>query len=180
MQEIEALRVVRAAVDLWVLQGEACFVGPSPTGMDEIRAPVFVSLYQQERLRGCVGTLEPAGALGPVLIECAVAAASRDPRFPPLTADELPRTRLEVSVLTFPIEVARPEEILVGRDGIVLEKGGRKGLLLPQVALHNGWTREQFLDQVCVKAGLPPAAWKDGARIAVFQAQVFSEQEPSS
>ena len=178
-QEAEALRVVRTAVDLWVLRGETYFMGPSQSGMDELRAPAFVSLYQQGRLRGCVGTLEPAGALGPVLIECAVAAASRDPRFPPLAPAELRTTRLEVSVLSVPVEVACPEGILVGRDGIVLEKGGRKGVLLPQVAPQHGWTREQFLEQVCIKAGLQPEAWKDGARIAVFQAQVFAEPEPA-
>jgi len=176
-QEIEALRVARAAVDLWVLRGETYFMGPSQSGVDGVRAAAFVSLYQKGQLRGCVGTLESAGALGQVLIECAVAAASRDPRFPPLTAPELPSTRLEVSVLTEPVEVTRPEEIVVGRDGVVLEKDGRKGLLLPQVAPQHGWSREVLLDQVCLKAGLQSGAWKEDARIMVFQAQVFAEPE---
>ncbi len=177
-QESEALRLARGAVNLWVLQGETYFM-PSQSGMDGVRAPIFVSLYQKGQLRGCVGTLEPAGDLGPVLIQCAVAAASRDPRFPPLTPAELHSTRLEVSVLTVPREMAHPEEIVIGRDGVIVEKGGRKGVLLPQVAPQHGWSREVFLDQVCLKAGLQPGAWKEGARIVVFQAQVFAEPQRS-
>ncbi|HEU5180913.1 MAG TPA: AmmeMemoRadiSam system protein A [Candidatus Polarisedimenticolia bacterium] len=176
-QEIEALRLARAAVESWVLRRETTFMEPSQSGMGGTRAAAFVSLYQKGQLRGCVGTLEPGGDLGPVLIECAVAAASRDPRFSPLSPAELQNIRLEVSVLTAPVEVAHPEEIVVGRDGVVMEKDGRKGLLLPQVAPQHGWTREVFLDQVCLKAGLLPGAWKEGARIMIFQAQVFAEPE---
>jgi AmmeMemoRadiSam system protein A len=177
VQGAEALRIARAAVESWVLRGETCRLASSETGLGEIRAPAFVSLYRQGQLRGCVGTLEPSLPLPQVLIEISVAAAVRDPRFPPLTRPELEATRLEISVLTSPAALERAEEIVVGRDGIVVEKAGRKSLLLPQVALQHRWSREQFLEQACLKAGLPLSAWREGARIAVFQAQVFAEPE---
>ena len=149
----------------------------SESGIDEILAPAFVSLHLGGELRGCVGTLEPGRSLVSILIECAVAAATRDPRFPPLTPQELGATRLEISVLTSPVALEDPEEIVLGRDGIVVEMAEGKGLLLPQVALRHRWTLEVFLEQACLKAGLARSAWKEGARIAVFQAQVFAEPE---
>jgi len=105
----------------------------------------------------------------------AVAAATRDPRFPPVTADELDRCDIEVSLLG-PIEpVQDPAEVVVGCHGLVVEQHGHRGLLLPQVAVEHRWDRETFLAFTCVKAGLPREAWKTGARIFRFDAQVFGE-----
>jgi hypothetical protein len=106
----------------------------------------------------------------------AVAAATQDPRFDPLGPDELDRVRIEISVLGLPETVADPADVEVGRHGIILSKGGRRGLLLPQVPLEHGWDRETYLKHGCLKAGLGPDEWKKGATIEIFTAQVFAEE----
>lgn len=137
---------------------------------------LFVSLHRGDELRGCIGTLSPDGALAKVVSEFAVRAAFEDPRFAPLSAGELPECRLEISVLTAPRTIAGPEEIEIGRDGLILEYGPRRGLLLPQVATEWGFDRQRFLEEVSRKAGLPPDAWKrPEARLWAFRAEVFSE-----
>jgi AmmeMemoRadiSam system protein A len=108
---------------------------------------------------------------------CARDSATEDPRFPPLTPTELPDVSLEISVLG-PIEAidpADPDAVTIGRHGLIVEQGRRRGLLLPQVAAEWGWTREQFLRQTCHKAGLPPDAWQHGASVYRFDAEVFGE-----
>ena len=106
----------------------------------------------------------------------AFAAAFHDRRFRPVTLEELPRLSIEISVLTPVQRVGSPGEIRVGRDGVLLEKDGRQAVFLPQVATEQGWGRDEMLDQLCRKAGLPPGSWRDGARISVFQAEVFRER----
>jgi AmmeMemoRadiSam system protein A len=143
----------------------------------EARA-VFVTLRSNGQLRGCIGTLVPEGDLAGTVPRFALKAAFEDPRFQGLTAEELPGCRIEISVLTPPREVESPEEIVVGRDGVILEVGGRRGLLLPQVATEWGFDRVTFLSEVARKAGLPPHAWRRaGARLWAFQAEVFGEGE---
>lgn len=162
---------------------EAHFRGEPPPRLASDRAAtfgeprgLFVSLHRQGRLRGCIGTLAPTGDLTRVVSEFALRAALEDPRFPPLEASELPECALEISVLTAPRPVAAAEEIVIGEDGLILELGGRRGLLLPQVATEWGFDRERFLAEVSVKAGLPPAAWRHReARLFAFRAEVFSE-----
>lgn len=110
--------------------------------------------------------------------ENAVAAAFQDPRFPPLGVEELPRLHIEISVMTIPREIDNPEDVLVGRDGIIISRGFQRGLLLPQVPVEQGWDRDRFLSYGCLKAGLPADAWRQGVRIEVFQALVFSEEKP--
>jgi AmmeMemoRadiSam system protein A len=105
----------------------------------------------------------------------AVAAASRDTRFDPLSLEELGRLHIEISVLGLPELVQNPNDIEVGRHGIIVSKGYYKGLLLPQVPVEHGWDRETYLRHGCLKAGLGPDEWKIGAKIEVFTAQVFSE-----
>jgi len=109
-------------------------------------------------------------------METAVAAATEDFRFEPLRPEELDRLRIEVSVLDLPETVDDPGQVEVGRHGIIISRGQKKGLLLPQVPLEYGWDRETFLRHGCLKAGLEPDAWKKGARIEVFAAQVFGEE----
>ncbi|RPJ83456.1 MAG: AmmeMemoRadiSam system protein A, partial [Acidobacteria bacterium] len=117
-------------------------------------------------------------SLAEVVRHCAISAALDDPRFYPLAADELPCVTIEISVLG-PIEpVNDVSQIEVGRDGLILSSGSSRGLLLPQVAAEHGWTREVFLSQTCLKAGLSPDAWRRGASIARFEAEVFGEEEP--
>jgi hypothetical protein len=138
---------------------------------------VFVTLKLDGELRGCIGYPLPHKPLAEAVVEMAVAAASQDYRFDPLSAGELARTELEISVLGLPEPVERPEEVEVGRHGIIVSKGYSRGLLLPQVPLEHGWDREAYLRNGCLKAGLGPDEWKKGAKIEVFTAQVFSESE---
>lgn len=135
---------------------------------------VFVTIHRGSDLRGCVGTIEPQAPLDRSVAGCAVAAASRDPRFMPIQLSELPELQFEISVLSPLQDVTDIESIEVGAHGLVISKGNARGLLLPQVAIEHYWTREQFLNETCRKAGLPPNAWRQGARIQSFTAEVFS------
>ena len=137
---------------------------------------LFVSLHKGGELRGCIGTLAPTGDVTRVVSEFALRAAFEDPRFAPLAAEELSDCRVEISVLTAPDPVASPDQIEIGRHGLILELGPRRGLLLPQVATEWGFDAERFLDEVSRKAGLPPGAWRrPEAKLWTFQAEVFSE-----
>lgn len=139
---------------------------------------LFVTLRIGVALRGCIGTLAPDGDLGRMVPRYARAAAFEDPRFPPLEPSELPLCRIEISVLTPPQSVADISEIEIGRDGVILEAAGRRGLLLPQVATEWGFDREQFAAEVARKAGLPPeTARAPGTQLWTFQAEVFGEEE---
>lgn len=135
----------------------------------------FVTLRRSGDLRGCIGTTAAALPLWRVVWDMAIAAASRDPRFPTLGQEELDGLYVEVSILTPPRRIRSAEEIVVGRDGVIIKKPGAYGLLLPQVAPEQGWNREQFLDNVCLKANLPPGAWKDpNVELLAFSAEKFS------
>ncbi len=150
---------------------------------------VFVTINSQKneekKLRGCIGFPYPTSPLVEALIDSAISAATRDPRFNPLSLYELNNVVFEVSVLTPPeaVEVENPKDYLVkikvGEDGLIVEKGFYKGLLLPQVPLQWKWCEEEFLCHCCLKAGLPPDSWltKD-AKIYKFQAIIFEEETP--
>jgi len=144
----------------------------------ERRAGAFVSLHKHGELRGCIGHVEPDEALGRVVPRCAVAAASTDPRFPPVSLAEVPELEIEISLLG-PLEsITGPDDVIVGRHGLVVERDWHRGLLLPQVATEWGWDAETFLAQTCHKAGLPRDAWKHWARMWRFEAEVFGEKQP--
>lgn len=178
----------RQLLDLARATLEAQFRGEPPPRLASDRSEafgesraLFVTLKIDGRLRGCIGTLAPEGDLARTVPRFALRAAFEDPRFPPLSAHELPGCVIEISVLTPPRQVENLAEIVVGRDGLILEFGGRRGLLLPQVATEWGFDRETFLSQLSQKAGLPPDAWQDPeARVFAFQAEVFSEEEATS
>ncbi len=148
------------------------------------RRGVFVTInaHPEKRLRGCIGLPYPLKELWNAVIEAAVSAAANDPRFPALSSNELKNVTVEVSVLTPPKRVKKsdlPESIEIGKHGIIIERNSQSGLLLPQVATEFGWSKEAFLEQTCIKAGLFPSAWKlDGVVVKLFTAQVFAEQEP--
>lgn len=135
----------------------------------------FVTLKVDGQLRGCTGYPLPHKLLIEAIAAMAVAAATQDYRFLPLKVEELPRTRIEISVLTLPQPVKEVKEIEVGRHGIIVSKGIAKGLLLPQVPSEYGWDLETYLRHGCLKAGLDEDEWQKGADIEVFEAQVFSE-----
>jgi len=149
------------------------------TSRSELRArcAVFVSLHRGEELRGCIGQVTPDRELYWTVQRCAISAATEDPRFAPVPEDELPHLTIEISVLTPFQRVREIERIEVGKHGLWIVSGSRRGLLLPQVATSYRWDRETFLAQTCRKAGLPEDAWRDpGTAIHTFEAQVFSEE----
>lgn len=137
----------------------------------------FVTLEEQDgSLRGCMGTLLPTRSLARAVQEMTIAAASRDPRFPRVEAREVDGLRLSVTLLHPPRDVQSIDEIVVGRHGLIVERGGRRGLLLPQVATRWGWDRTTFLDQTCVKAGLPLGCWREPeTRIQLFAAEEYGK-----
>jgi AmmeMemoRadiSam system protein A len=138
----------------------------------------FVTLKRRGTLRGCIGTLECRRPLAEEVARLAVCAAREDPRFPPVTPAEALDLAVEVSILG-PLERIDPADaaaIEIGRHGLVVEQGRRRGLLLPQVAPEWGWDRETFLAQTCRKAGLPAGAWHDGAAVYRFVATVFADE----
>lgn len=150
--------------------------GVSPEKMREIWG-VFVTLTRHGRLRGCIGSIVGRDPLVDGVIDNAINAALKDPRFPPVKTGELEELRIEISVLTPLREVASPGEIEIGRHGVLLEKEGRRAVFLPQVAPEQGWDRDTMLDHLSVKAGLPREGWRKGATFRVFEALVFSEEE---
>lgn len=152
---------------------------PAPASTPALRTPcgAFVTLKIGGRLRGCIGRITATAPLAETVRDMAVSSAFDDPRFPPLERDELERVAIEVSVLS-PLRRTRdPAEIRVGTHGILVRRGGRSGLLLPQVATEQGWGREEFLAHTCRKAGLPDEAWRDPETvIEIFSATVFGEE----
>jgi uncharacterized protein len=142
------------------------------------RCGAFVTLHLRGDLRGCIGSFEGEGRLADTISRMAVAAGWEDPRFPHLRAQEVDALELEISVLSPLREIADVSEIEVGKHGIYITKGYHRGVLLPQVATEQGWDRDTFLDHTCIKAGLPPDAWRQGGiKIEIFSAQVFGEGE---
>ena len=141
------------------------------------KAGAFVTIKRRGQLRGCIGYVEGVKSIWETIVDMAIAASSEDPRFHPMTVDELSDFDVEISVMT-PLRKGRPDEVQVGVHGILMRRGYRSGLLLPQVATENGWDRETFLAHTCLKAGLPTTAWRDpDTAIYLFSAQVFGEKD---
>jgi AmmeMemoRadiSam system protein B/AmmeMemoRadiSam system protein A len=175
-EKVELLKIARKSVEAAV-RGEAPpeFSPASPLLKEKRGA--FVTLTEGGRLRGCIGQIRGIEPLYLSVSHMARSAALEDPRFDPVKPPEVDRLEIEISVLTPFERMSDPSEIMVGTHGLYIEKGYNHGLLLPQVATDYGWDRYQFLDQTCNKAGLPAGAWKEGADIYLFSAQIFNEQE---
>ena len=141
----------------------------------EHSAGVFVSLHKAGELRGCVGLVEPRIPLYRAIMQAAVSAALEDPRFYPVRAPELEELDIEISLLS-PCQPIAPDQIQIGIHGLIVSQGQARGLLLPQVAVERQWGRERFLEETCRKAGLPLNAWRTGARVEAFRAEVFGER----
>ncbi len=138
----------------------------------------FVTLNKHKQLRGCIGYVEGIKPLYQAVQDLALSAAFNDPRFPPLSKDELPLIEIEISVLSPLMPVHDISQIKIGRDGLLVKNGFYEGLLLPQVATEYGWGVETFLSETCLKAGLSPSAWKDPeTEIFKFNALIFSETD---
>lgn len=167
------LTFARGAIVAHVTRSAAPEVPDCPAAVQQGGA--FVTIHKHGELRGCIGHIEADEPLGRIVARCAVHACSADPRFPAVTVDELPHLEVELSLLG-PLEpIGGLDDIEVGRHGLVIEHGWHRGLLLPQVAVEWGWDREAFLVQTCRKAGLPASAWRQGAKLWRFEAEVFGE-----
>jgi len=167
------LELARTALEEVVRLGRMSEVA-EPSGALQTPCGAFVTLEKRGQLRGCIGHIEALRPLYATVRECARAAALQDPRFEPVAPAELSSLRLEISILSPLVDIA-PQDIEVGRHGLLVSRGAQRGLLLPQVAVEWNWDREQFLEETCLKAGLPPDAWRHGARIQAFTAQVLKE-----
>jgi AmmeMemoRadiSam system protein A len=167
------LRLAHESI-LLALQHKEISVQPPSPHLAEPRG-VFTSLYLRGELRGCVGYVLPQGSVYQAVAETARAAAFEDTRFCPVTPQEALELQAELSVLSVPKEIS-PDNVEIGRHGLLIGMGGRRGLLLPQVPVEHQWDRVTFLEQTCRKAGLPMDAWQRGAKIEAFTAEVFGEK----
>ena len=170
------LQIARDAVRNYLSLQSPRLPDATPAVLNEPHG-VFVSIHQGDRLRGCIGNVHPVSPLYRSTAECAIAAAVGDPRFMPLTGAELELVEFEISVLSPMQRVLDIGEIEIGKHGLLVEKRGVRGLLLPQVAAEYGWDRERFLQETCRKAGLRLDDWKQDATIMYFSALVFGDKQ---
>jgi len=168
------LKVAHESI-LSALQGRAIELDPPTSHLAEPRG-AFTTIYHQHRLRGCVGYVFPVSSLYRTVAETARAAAFEDSRFLPVTLEEAGKLEVSLSILS-PLKSIRSQEVELGRHGLLISRGGHRGLLLPQVPLEHKWDRIMFLEQTCRKAGLPPDAWQTGAAIEAFTAEVFGDED---
>jgi AmmeMemoRadiSam system protein A len=168
----ELLLIAHSALELFVKKKEKLNIQPQKKILLTKRG-AFVTLKKQGRLRGCVGFFEPIFPLYQAIIQAAIYAASEDARFLPVTPGELDKIEIEISVLSPLQKIGDPRLVKVGKHGLLISQGAKRGILLPQVPIENQWSRTTFLQMACQKAGLPGDAWKTGADVFIFEAEVF-------
>ncbi len=176
-EQEDLLEIARSSI-VAALKGEV--LPPARTNSPSLlqKRGVFVSLKKQGELRGCIGFIESDQSLVETTQEAALKAAFEDPRFDPLQEEEMDDIDIEISVLSPIKQIKDIKEIQIGRDGLIIERGGARGLLLPQVATEYGWKCEEFLENTCRKAGLPPNAWMlPQSKLYIFTVQNFSEKD---
>ncbi|HIJ80401.1 MAG TPA: AmmeMemoRadiSam system protein A [Desulfuromonadales bacterium] len=173
-EQQQLLEIARATITGCVSGGTIPAVESAAAGL-LLQSGCFVTIKRQGQLRGCIGNFVSDRPLYELVQEMAVSAATRDPRFRPMTASELEDFELDISVLSPLWKAASADEIRVGTHGIYIIKGANRGVLLPQVATEYGWDRDEFLRHTCLKAGLPENAWQGECDIYLFTAQVFGE-----
>jgi hypothetical protein len=179
-EKAELLALARKSVEYMIQKNEPYAPRPSASETLDHEYGAFVTLTEGGALRGCVGYASPVKPVYMTVRDTATLAALRDPRFPPVTAQELPRLAYEISVLSPLHRVTDVEQIKVGRDGLLMKNGDSEGLLLPQVPVEQKWDRQTFLGQTCVKAGMDRSCWKnENTDIFSFTAVVFNEHRPS-
>ena len=172
------LRIARQALEASLLHGKRPEIPHDSPGLRQVRA-AFVTLWRRDTgdLRGCRGECIPRRPLAEAVARMAVASALDDPRFPSVTAQEIPLLHIDINALT-PLRPIRPEEVEVGRHGLMIVRSPSAGLLLPDVAARYGWNRVEFLNAVCEKAGLPHRAWRDPeAELYGFESEEWGEEE---
>lgn len=186
-----AVRLARRAIEECLNNGKKLMPDNLPGVFSENRG-IFVTLKtpylntgieHSKELRGCIGRPYPVMPLGEAIIVSAINAARDDPRFNPVKPEEIDELFIEVTVLTIPKRISAkprdlPDKIVIGRDGLIVATGRCSGLLLPQVAVEHGFDCTEFLCQTCMKAGLMPDAWLNGAEVYSFEGQIFEELEP--
>jgi AmmeMemoRadiSam system protein B/AmmeMemoRadiSam system protein A len=174
----ELLKIARTTVESYVQTGETPKFSPTSTALKQPLG-AFVTLKKNGQLRGCIGRFDASGPLYLTVQQMAVSAASQDPRFQPVHVSEMGQLEYEISVLSPLKKIGNPTEIELGKHGVQISKGFHHGVFLPQVAAETGWSKEEFLSELCSqKAGLPRDCWKDpGANLQVFTADVFSEEK---
>ena len=181
-----AVKLARKTIETFLSEGKLS--GPQESGSDlspvfgENRG-VFVTLTEDGLLRGCIGHPYPDSTLKEAILDSAVSAATRDPRFPPVGKEELDSIVVEVTILTQPEKINvppkdLPDKVIIGKHGLIVKQGYYQGLLLPQVAPENNMDSIDFLSHTCMKAGLSPDAWVKGAEVYCFEGQIFKEKEP--
>ncbi|MFH0923192.1 MAG: AmmeMemoRadiSam system protein A [Candidatus Falkowbacteria bacterium] len=177
-QQQELLNIARTSVENYIRSGRMPEFNIGDERLNR-REGAFVTLHKKGKLRGCVGQIIPSGkALWQVVRDMAVAAAVEDNRFSPVSAEELGELKYEISVLSAPRKINNWQEIELGKHGVIINKGLQSGVFLPQVADETGWSKEEFLAQLCCqKAGLSADCYKNDANVElkIFTAQVFSE-----
>ncbi|HIH40246.1 MAG TPA: TIGR00296 family protein [Halobacteria archaeon] len=176
-----AVRLARDAIEKYIKDG--IIIEPIKKPPFDKKMGVFVTINKNGDLRGCIGYPYPIKELGDAIVDSAISAATQDPRFPPVRADELDQINLEVTILSEPQRLNvkdrkdLPKMIKIGQDGLIVKKGFYQGLLLPQVPIEWEWDPEEFLCQTCFKAGLPPDCWLDkDTEIYKFEGQIFEEE----
>ena len=152
---------------------------PETGGALDTPCGAFVSIHRRLELRGCLGRVEGDWPIARVVAHLGRAVADSDPRFQPVAIGELAVLSIEISALGPERTVRSIQDVEIGRHGVIVEHGHRRGLLLPQVATEQAWDADTFLHHACLKAGLPPDAWRHGASVAVFEAHVFGERDAS-
>ena len=180
------VKTARAAVKEFLKYDKKMKVSKEFENSFSFNSGVFVTLNNDDNLRGCIGYPLPNEKLFNALVDASIAAATQDPRFPPVSLEELDKITFEVTVLTPPEDISvenpldYPLKIKVGRDGLIVRSGFNSGLLLPQVPQEYGWTEEEFLNHTCEKAGLPKDCWKNKeTKIQKFEGIVFKELSPN-
>lgn len=171
----ELLLITRRTLEEYLKSSQMPDIQVDSPGLLQSRG-AFVTLKQEDRLRGCIGLLKAKQPLYKTVMEMAVAAALEDYRFPPLAREELSITTVEISVLSPMKKIRDVKEIVVGRHGLYIIKGSHRGVLLPQVATEHGWNRDTFLGYLSMKAGLGEEEWREGATLFTFTAQIFAEE----
>ncbi len=173
----EILKIARGTLEKYLESRLFLEVVPTEPSLIQ-KAGAFVTLEKMGELRGCIGHMAADRPLHLTVQQMAIQAATGDPRFPPVTKEELREIEIELSILSPLRMINDPSEILVGEHGLVVSEGFHRGVLLPQVASREGWDREKFLGYACLKAGLSFEHWKSGTvQIEVFTAEVFGEKD---
>jgi len=177
IEQAELLKVAQTTLEQYLVDQTTPTVGVQNPFLEKPLG-AFVTLRKDEKLRGCIGRFEPNQPLWQIVQQMAIAAATEDRRFSPVTATELPQIKIEISVLSPRRRIKSAAEIEIGKHGVYLQKGNRSGVFLPQVAAENNWDKEMLLKQLCIsKAGLPPGCHTDPAtELYTFTAQVFEEE----